>query len=178
MGSDMFVRALYLPADTTIDLAAAKAVATHLTSTATPDDLDHILDNDPYADIPVAGVHPPVEDWTAERIVRHADALRAWAETCLHQALDTLTASLQHRDVERVPVGRHTDTGRGGVDADLTGGLSTGDSPTDSYTAWDVVYDTDRLPDGWADAIGAAAGLLHPHGTGPAARAVTFHAWA
>ena len=177
MGSDMLVRTLYLPADTTIDLAAAEAVVTHLTSTATPDDLDRMLANDAFVDTPVPGIHPPVGTWTDEMINRHADALRAWAEQCLHQALAAFAASLQRRDVARFLFGR-PDTVGGGVDAYLTGGVSTGDSPTDSYTAWDVVYDTDLFPDGWVDAIGAAAGLLHPHGTGPAARAVTFHAWA
>jgi hypothetical protein len=174
----MAIRALCLPAGTTVDLAAAKAVATELARNATDGDLDRVLDNDAFVDIPIADVRPPVEVWTSQVIARHADALRAWTETCLHQALDTFAASLQHRDVTRFPFGRDPHTSDGGVDAYLTGGLSTGDSPTDSYTAWDVVYDTDRFPDGGVDAIGAAAGLLHPHDTGPAARTVTFHTWA
>jgi hypothetical protein len=37
---------------------------------------------------------------------------------------------------------------------------------------------SDMFPDSWVDVIGAAAGLLHPDGTGPAARTVTFHTWA
>lgn len=177
MGSDMSIRALYLPAGVTVDLDAAKQAATRLARNATPDDLDHIIDNGAFPDTDIDGINPPVWTWTPELIDRHANRLRDWVETCLHQALDTLTASLQHRDVARSAFSRDTD-GSGGVDAYLTGGASSGDSPTYSYTAWDLVYDDDRLPDGWAGTLGAAAGFLHPHGTGPAARAVTFYTWA
>lgn len=136
-----------------------------------------MLDNDTFADVHIDGV-PPVLDWSDELVSRHADALRAWAEKCLHQALDAFTASLLHRDVARLPFTRNVDTTDGGVNAYMTGGLSWGDSPTDSYPGWDIVYDADRFPDGWSDKLAAAAGLLHPHGTGPAARTVTFHTWA
>jgi hypothetical protein len=92
--------------------------------------------------------------------------------------------SLQHRDVARFGVDR-TDVSRFpdpapvvGVDAYVTGGMSTGDNPTGSFADWDIVFDTDRFPPGWSDQIGAAAGLLHPAGTGPAITTVTFYAWA
>ena len=39
MGSDMYLRDLYLPAGTTVDLAAAKTTAGELCRTATIDDL-------------------------------------------------------------------------------------------------------------------------------------------
>ena len=175
MGSDMFIRALYLPAGHTVDLDAAKQAATRLARNATLDDLDHIIDNGAFPDTDIDGIEPPVWTWMPELIAQHADVLRRWVEACLHQALDTLTESLQHRDLSRFPFSRHPN---GGVDAYLTGGASSGDSPSYSYTAWNLVYDDDRLPDGWADALGAAAGFLHPHGTGPAARAVTFYTWA
>ena len=57
-------------------------------------------------------------------------------------------------------------------------GLSSGDSPTEAFDDWDIVYDTNRLPDTWPGEIGAAAGLLHPWGDGPAVGTVTFRAWA
>ncbi len=136
-----------------------------------------MLDIDAFADVHIDGV-PPVLDWSDKLIRRHTAALRTWAEKCLHQALVAFTASLLHRDVARLPFTRNGDTTDRGVDAYMTGGLSGGDSPTDSYTAWDIVYDADQFPDGWSDQLGAAAGLLHPHGTGPAARTVTFHTWA
>lgn len=63
-----------------------------------------------------------------------------------------------------------------GGDAYTTGGLSYGDGPTDAFDDWDIVMDSDRFPAGWPDQIGAAAGLLHPWGDGPAVATVTFRA--
>jgi hypothetical protein len=34
------------------------------------------------------------------------------------------------------------------------------------------------VPDRWCDRLGAACGLLHRRGDGPASAVVTFHAWA
>ena len=34
-----------------------------------------------------------------------------------------------------------------GVDAYVTGGLSAGDSPTEAYDAWDIVFDTSARPE-------------------------------
>lgn len=64
------------------------------------------------------------------------------------------------------------------MDAYVTGGTCIDCGPMHVYEAWDVVFDTDRLPAGWCDRLGAACGLLHPHGDGPAAAVVTFHDWA
>jgi hypothetical protein len=173
----MALRALYLPADTTIDLDAAKATATRLCGQATTDDLARMLDNDAFADVHIDGV-PTVLDWSDELIRRHAAALRAWAEQCLHRLLDEVAASLHHREVRSWHFGRNADTAGEGVDAYVTGGVNGGAAPTEPYDTWEIWYEPDRYPDGWSDQLGAAAGLLHPHGTGPAARTVTFHTWA
>jgi hypothetical protein len=49
--------------------------------------------------------------------------------------------------------------------------------PADAYGDWDIAFDDSRFPIGWPAPLGAAAGLLHPWGRGPAAATVTFHAW-
>jgi hypothetical protein len=93
--------------------------------------------------------------------------------------LDGFATSLHGRDVARFRFDNAAnDNDSGGVDAYVTGGTRVDGGPTYAYEAWDVVFDTDRFPDGWCDRLGAACGLLHPHGDGPAAEVVTFHAWA
>ena len=178
MYCDMALRALYLPANTTVDLNAAKATATRLCGQATTDDLARMLDNDTFADIHITGIDPPVGDWSDELVSRHTAPLRRWAEQCLHRLLDEFAASLQHRQVLRFHFGSNTGDGDEGIDAYVTGGLNWGAAPTEPYDTWAIFYDPDSYPTGWSDAIGAAAGLLHPHGRGPATRTVTFHAWA
>ena len=170
MGFDMLVRDLYLPAGTTLDLAAARAAVTRLCRTAGLDDLRTLLDNDVITDDTLTG-----PDGSDRALTARADGLRTAAEQQLHRLLQAFASSLRRRDVARFRFDHDTGTG---VDAYLTGGCSWGDSPTDAYDSWDIVYDTDRLPDGWADQIGAACGLLHPRGLGPATLTVAFHAWA
>ncbi|HEX8630839.1 MAG TPA: hypothetical protein VF755_21995 [Catenuloplanes sp.] len=177
MHCDMALRALYLPANTTIDLTAAKATATRLCGQATTDDLARMLDNDTFADIPITDINPPVCAWSDELVSRHTAPLRRWAEQCLHWLLDEFTASLHHREVLCFHFGVSPSAGDEGVDAYVTGGLNFGAAPTEPYDSWAIFYDSDRYPTGWSDAIGAAAGLLHPHGRGVATRAVTFYAW-
>jgi hypothetical protein len=175
MGSDMYLRDLYLPAGTGLDLAAAKTTAGNLCRAATIDDLRTLLEQDWISDD--SPIDP--EDWTDQNLTLHAETLRAVAEHRLHRLLDEFATSLQGRDVARFRFDNaDTDTDRGGLDAYVTGGTSIDGSPTDAYAAWDIVFDTDRFPAGWCDRIGAACGLLHPHGDGPAAAVVTFHAWA
>ncbi|WP_432833026.1 hypothetical protein [Dactylosporangium sp. CA-092794] len=175
MGSDMYLRDLYLPTGTCVDLAAAKTTVTVLCRNATVDDLRILLDEDWISDD--SPIDP--EDWTEENLTRHAATLRAAAEHRLHRLLDEFAASLTGRDVARFRFDNPADTddGSGGVDAYVTGGVSAGGGPTDAYDAWDIVLDTDRFPDGWCDRIGAACELLHPHGDGPAAATVTLHRW-
>ncbi len=55
MGFDMLVRDLYLPAGTTLDLAAARAAVTRLCLTASLDDLRTLLDNDVLTDVGLTG---------------------------------------------------------------------------------------------------------------------------
>lgn len=95
-------------------------------------------------------------------------------ETELLQLFDRFARSMGHRDVAQY----RFDNGDHVIDAYQAGGLSRGDDPTDAYSTWDTIFDTVRLPDTWPNQIGAAAGLLHPHGAGPATTTVTFHAWA
>jgi hypothetical protein len=178
MGVDMMLRAFYLPQDATVDLTAAKSVATRLSRNATLDDLRTLLDNgwltaDPSTDGDVRWAR-----WSDEELAENAASVHVAAEQRLHQLLDAFMASLNHRHAARYAFSRKPNSTDGGIDTYVTGGLSSGDTPTDIYPAWDIVFDTDLFPDGWVDAIGAAAGLLHPDGTGPAARTVTFHTWA
>ena len=180
MGSDMLLRDLYLPTGTTVDLAATKRTAGDLCRNATVEDLRILLDEDWISD----GLADP-DGWTDQALTVRAGTLRAAAEHRLHRLLDGFAASLQGRDVARFRFDNSTaddsDSGGfsgGGVDAYVTGGLSSGGGPSDAYDAWDIVFDTDRFPDGWCYRIGAACRLLHPHGGGPAAATVTFHAWA
>ncbi|SCL25769.1 hypothetical protein GA0070624_3174 [Micromonospora rhizosphaerae] len=76
------------------------------------------------------------------------------------------------------PPTRPAGTGDEGIDTYETGGLSSAglDGPTEAYDAWDIFHDTDRLPATWPNQIGAAAGLLHPWGDGPAITTVTVRA--
>jgi hypothetical protein len=172
MGSDMYLRDLYLPAGTTIDLAAATTTAGELCRHADIDDLRILLDEDWIS----ADSLTDTDDWTDEAIAA-AEPLRAAAEDRLHRLLDGFAASLQGRDVARFRFDNAAND-NGGVDAYVTGGTSVDGGPTYAYESWDIVFDTDRFPDGWCDRLGAACGLLHPHGDGPAAAVVTFHAWA
>jgi hypothetical protein len=175
MGSDMLVREVYLPAGTTLDLPAVKIAASELCRTATIDDLRILLEEDWISDDSLTDL----DDWTAQATTGRAEKLRGSAENRLHELLDEFAASLQARDVARFRFDNGTDSGAGGgVDAYVTGGLSSGDGPTDAYDAWDIVFDTDRFPDGWCERIGVACRLLHPWGDGPAAAVVTFHVWA
>jgi hypothetical protein len=174
MGSDMYLRDLYLPAGTALDLAAAKTTAGELCRHATTDDLRILLDEDWISH---DGLTDP-DDWTDQALTAAAETLRDAAEHRLHQLLDDFAASLHGRDVARFRFDNPTADDESGVDAYVTGGLSSGGGTTDAYDAWDIVLDTDRFPDGWCDRLGAACGLLHPHGDGPAAAVVTFHAWA
>lgn len=173
MGSDMYLRDLYLPTGTGIDLAAAKTTVAELCRNATVGDLRILLDEDWISDD--SPVDP--DDWTEEYLTRHAATLRAAAEHRLHRLLDEFAASLQGRDVARFRFDNPADSG-GSVDAYLTGGLSSGGGPTDAYDAWDIVFDTDRFPLGWCVRLGAACGLLHPNADGPLAALVMFHRWA
>jgi hypothetical protein len=175
MGSDMVLRDLYLPAGTTLDLAAAKTTAGELCRTATIDDLRILLSEDWIDD---DGLTDP-DDRTDQALVARAETPRRGAEQGLHQLLDEFAASLQGRDVARFRFDNTADDNDGGgVDAYVTGGLSSGGGPTDAYDAWDIVFETDRFPEGWCDRLGAACGLLHPNGDGPAAAMVVFHRWA
>ena len=174
MGFDMLVRDLYLPAGATLDLAAATTTASALCRTATIDDLRILLDEDWISHDSLTDP----DDCTDQALTIRAETLRTAAEHQLHRLLDSFAASLQRRDVARFRFDNATDNTGGGLDAYVTGGLSFGDSPTDAYDAWDIVFDTDRFPAGWCDRLGAACGLLHPRGDGPAAAVVTFHAWA
>jgi hypothetical protein len=174
MGSDMLLRDLYLPAGTTLDLAAARTTAGDLCRTATIDDLRILLNEDW---ISLDSLTDP-DDWTDEALTVHAYPLRGAAEDRLHRLLDGFAASLHGRDVARFRFDNPIADDDSGVDAYVTGGPSFGGGPTDAYDAWDIVLDTDRFPDGLCDGLGAACGLVHPHGDGPAAAVVTFHAWA
>src|SRR4051794_37600621 len=139
MGFDMLVRDLYLPAGTTLDLAAATTTAGELCRTAPIDDLRILLDEDW---ISYDSLTDP-DDRTDQALTIRAATLRTAAEHALHHLLDRFAASLQRRDVARYRFDNGTDDdGHGGVDAYVTGGLSFGDSPTDAYDAWDIVFDT------------------------------------
>ena len=172
MGADMALRSLYLPTEQPINRTDAAAAIRRLCREATPADLrvliDHgwIDDEVPYTE----------QSWTDEAITARAACLRQSAERELLDLLDRFTRSLGRRDVTRY----RFDRGDDGVDAYQTGGLafSGADGPTEAFDAWDIVFDTDRLPERWPGQIGAAAGLLHPWGDGPAVTTVTFRAWA
>ncbi len=173
MGCDMHLRDLYLPADGTVDLAAAKTTASDLCRNATMEDLRILLDEDWISHDQLADP----DDWTDQALTAQVEALRAAAQHKLHQLLDRFAASLQGRDVAQLRFDNPTDSGAS-VDAYFTGGLSAGDAATEAYAAWDIVFDTDRFPHGWCDQLGAACGLLHPHRDGPLAALVMFHRWA
>ena len=170
MAADMALRSLYLPTGRAINRTAATDKIRQLCREATIADLRVLLDYG-WIDDEV----PYSEDtWTDEVLTECAATLRQAAEAELLHLFDRFARSLGHRDVTRY----RFDNGDEGVDAYETGGLSWGDGPTEAYDAWDIVHDTDRLPDTWPDQIGAAAGLLHPWGDGPAVTTVTFRAWA
>ena len=168
MGADMMARTLYLPADTTIDLTAAKTTASQLSQQATLEDLRTLLEYGWIADDTLPG------DCGDDDLAARAGHLRRLVEQELHQLLDRFARSLHTRDVSRFRFGRDDTPG---LDAYTTGGLSHGDSPTDAFDDWDIVFDDVRFPMRWPAQLGAAAGLLHPWGDGPAIATATFHAW-
>jgi hypothetical protein len=170
LGADMTLRSLYLPTARTINHTAATDTIRRLCRAATAAELRILLEHGWIEDN-----LPSSEDtWTDEALTARAATLRPAAETALLHLFDRFARSLGHRDVTRY----RFDNGDEGVDAYDTGGLSWGDGPTDAYDDWDIVFDNVRLPDTWAGQIGAAAGLLHPWGDGPAVTTVTFRAWA
>jgi hypothetical protein len=168
MGADMIARTLYLPADTTIDLTAAKTTASQLSQQATLEDLRILLEYGWIADDTLPG------DCGDDDLTARAGHLRQLVEQELHQLLDRFARSLHTRDVSRFRFGRDDTPG---LDAYTTGGLSHGDSPTDAFDDWDIAFDDVRFPVRWPAQLGAAAGLLHPWGDGPAIVTATFHAW-
>ncbi len=169
MAADMMARTLYLPADTTINLAAAKTVASQLAQQATVEDLRTLLEHGWIVDDTL-----PYLDSGDDLLAERAEHLRQLAEQQLHTLLDRFARSLRTRQVYRH---RFDHDDPVGIDAYTTGGLSHGEGPTDAFDDWDVVFDDDRFPDRWPHRLGAAAGLLHPWGDGPAVATVTLHAW-
>ncbi|MDG4795401.1 hypothetical protein [Micromonospora sp. WMMD1082] len=166
----MTLRSLYLPAGHTINHSTVTDTIRRLCRQATADDLRVLIDHG-WLDDEV----PYSEDtWNDEALTARAATLRQAAEAALLQMVDRFARSLGHRDVIRY----RFDNDDEGIDAYHTGGLSWGNHPTDASEAWDIVFDTGRLPHTWPDQIGAAAGLLHPWGTGPAVTIATFRAWA
>lgn len=158
MGADMFLRTVYLPAGARFDLSAATAMAARLTSQADNDQLDRLAnhyDLDHSEGATLSG--------------RRDSALRL-----LTQLLSDFTKSLHSRDVA---YGQFGNTGNTLVDEYATGGISTGDSPTDAYDDWDFLFDTERLPEPWGDYLATAGGLLHPNGDGPVVATVAMRAW-
>ena len=170
MGADMMARTFYLPADTTIDLAAAKSTASQLCRQASLEDLRTLREHGWIDDDTLP--HP--DSTTDDQLAARAERLRTLAERELHALLDRFARSLLRRDVYRYRFDRGD---RVGIDAYTTGGLSYGDGPTDAFDDWDIVFDDDRLPHRWPARLGAAAGLLHPWGDGAAVTTVTLHAW-
>jgi hypothetical protein len=166
----MSYRDLYLPTGTALNLTAAATVIGELCRTATADDL-RVLHDEGWLTGPFRAGTDSAKKLTGEQIA----AARAAAEDVLNRLLRELSASLLHRDVAPFRFDR---AGGEGVDAYVTGGTEADGSPTDSYAAWDLVHADHRFPPGWSERIGAAAGLIHPTGTGPAITTVTFHAWA
>ncbi|ROO60327.1 hypothetical protein EDC02_2188 [Micromonospora sp. Llam0] len=171
MGADMSLRSLYLPHGSTINRTAAAERIRQLCREATIDDLTCLLDGGWFDD----EVRRSEQTWTDDIVAAHAASLRQAAEALLLQLFDQFVQSLGHRDVTYHRFG-HAD--EAGVDVYATGGLSSGDSPTEAFDAWDIVYGSIRLPDTWPGEIGAAAGLLRPWGDGPATATVSFRAWA
>jgi hypothetical protein len=161
MGADMMARTLYLPADTTIDLTAAKATASQLSQQATLEDLRTLLE---YGWIADDGL--PDDCGDDDRAAR-AGHLRQLAEQELHQLLDRFAQSLHTRDVSRFRFGRDDTPG---LDAYTTGGLSHGDGPTDAFDDWDVVFDDVRLPMRWPAQHGARPRAAAPVGRRPRSR--------
>ncbi|SRR6266487_3271168 len=170
MAADMMARTIYLPADTTIDLTAAKTLASRLCQQASVDDLRTLLEHGWIDDATL----PDPDGCGDDELAARAAQLRPAAERELRQLLERFARSLHRRDVYRHRFDHHDPAG---VDAYTTGGLSYGDGPTDAFDDWDIVFDDDRFPDSWPAQLGAAAGLLHPWGDGPAVATVTFHAW-
>jgi len=159
---------LYLPAGSGVNLTAAKTTATTLCRQATVDDLRTLLEHGWIDDDTL----PDADACTDEQLTARAEALRLAAENVLHNLLDRFARSLTGRDVAVARLDRECP----GIVAYTTGGLSGRE--TDALDDWAVVTDVDRFPAGWTEQMAAAAGLLHPWGTGPAVATVTFHAWA
>jgi hypothetical protein len=171
VSAHMSLRDLYLPAGTSPDLAAAKAVSYTLCRGAGIAQLRVLLEHDWIS-------HPALYDWEPvdEQIGAHLGELRDAAVQRLHRLLDDFAASLHDRDVARFPFDRDTG-GDHCVDGYATGGVTPSDAPTDSYEAWDIVHAIDKFPPGWCDQFGAALGLLHPFGTGPAVATIRLYRW-
>lgn len=175
MSAHMSLRDLYLPAGQAPDLPAAKTLAGVLCQTAGVDELRVLLEHDHISHADLYQYDP-----SDEQIAAHLDELRATAELELGGLLDAFAASLACRDVSRYPFDRPTGAanGRHTIDAYVTAGVTADGGPTESSDAWDIVFETDKFPPGWCDQLGAALGLLHPTGDGPARATATFYLWA
>lgn len=164
MSASMSMHDLYLPAGTTFDLARAEAVAAQLCRQAGRDDIVTLITHGWIDDDTATDAAPPYR--LAER--------REQASRALRHHVQRLARSLTGRDVLRF---RFDPQDSPGVDAYMTGGMTPGDGPTDAADTWTFLFQTHLLPDGWSDQIGAAAGLIHPSGTGSPVCQVTFRAW-
>jgi hypothetical protein len=147
MGADMVIHVLYVNLDRGFDLVAATAEAERLIADASGEDLLHVVDGMPGGEL------EPDSD-----AAHDLPALRAEARTQLVGELRTMAESLVSRMV--------TSDMLGGVVAFMTGGPTSGDTPG-AADDWDVLCADDRLPEGWADRIGHAAGLLWPSHSAP-----------
>jgi hypothetical protein len=153
------------------DVIAAKAVADMLCSSADVTQLRVLLLDHDWI------LHPAVLECeiTDEQIAAHLGTLREAARHKLHRLLDNFEASFDCTDVLALPITGNT----WGCDAEIWAYFTAPSIgyPIPSYDAWDVVYATEKFPHGWSDRLGAALGLLHPHGAGPATITVTLYAW-
>ncbi|WP_229070815.1 hypothetical protein [Actinoplanes sp. DH11] len=171
MGADLAIRHLYLIADTTYDLDAALATAAGLCLCADIAALHHLIDEQWLPDHDSGRI----DDLTGTELEQRIAELRQQAYRVIGDQLRAFAASLSSRDVARLRFDNAEDPG---IDAYITGGLSHGDDPTDAYTAWTIIMEDHRFPDGWSEQLGQAGGLLHPYGTGQPVTAVTLRAWA
>jgi hypothetical protein len=125
MGADMSLRSLYLTHGSTINHATAEKIR-RLCREATIDDLTVLLDGGWFDD----EVRHIEQTWTDDTVAAHAATLRQAAEAVLLQLFDQFIQSLGHRDVTYYRFGQADEPG---VDVYATGGLNSGDSPTEAF---------------------------------------------
>lgn len=168
MSLDMIIRTLFVVAGTQPDFTAGKAAAARLVAHAQPAQLHEVLDQGWSPEHPATWQRQGDVPWRLP-----VEQSRQLVARTLAELLDAAAETFASREVYHYQLGNPHHPG---IEAYATGGPHGAES-SHAFTAWDILIEDYRLPDGWSATINTAIGLIDPIGTGPPAATVTFHTW-